>query len=109
MPSSLVGQTIQNTYKQLTHVDGGLSGSESSLLDGDGTEAAIQLGTDNINVSTHNGSDKGLKLQDTLVTASATEINQLDNKTVGGSAPTDITSNNGTSTLTNKTIDGGTY
>ena len=29
MPSSLVGQTIQNTYKQLTHVDGGLSGSES--------------------------------------------------------------------------------
>ena len=109
MATTLVGQTISSTFKQLTHVDGGLSSSETALLDGDGTEAAVELGTDNINVSTHNGSDKGLKLQDTLVTASATEINQLDNKTVGGSAATDITSNNGTSTLTNTTIDGGTY
>jgi len=109
MPNSLVGQTIQNTYKQLTHVDGGLSGSESALLDGDGTEAAIQLGTDNINVSTHNGSNKGLKLQNTLVTASAAEINQLDNKTVGGSGSADIPTNNGTSEFTNKTIDGGSY
>ena len=109
MATTLVGQTISSTFKQLTHVDGGLGSSETALLDGDGTEAAVELGTDNINVSTHNGSDKGLKLQDTLVTASATEINQLDNKTVGGSAATDITSNNGTSTLTNKTIDGGTY
>ena len=109
MATTLVGQTISSTFKQLTHVDGGLGSSETALLDGDGTEAAVELGTDNINVSTHNGSDKGLKLQDTLVTASATEINQLDNKTVGGSAATDITSNNVTSTLTNKTIDGGTY
>ena len=109
MPSSLVGQTISSTFKQLTHVDGGLSSSETALLDGDGTEAAVELGTDNINVSTHNGSNKGLKLQGSLVTASASEINQLDNKTVGGSGSTDIPTNSGTSEFTNKTIDGGSY
>ena len=109
MATTLVGQTISATFRQITHVDGGLASSESAILDGDGNEAAVKLGTDNINVTTHNGSNKGLKLQNTLVTASAAEINQLDNKTVGGSAGTDITSNNGSSTLTNKTIDGGTY
>ena len=76
---------------------------------GDGTEASIELGTDNINVATHNGSDKGLKLQGTLLTASATELNQLDNKTVGGSGTTDIPTNNGTASFDNKTIDGGSY
>ena len=109
MASTLVGQTISSTFRQITHVDGGLSSSESALLDGDGTEAAIKVGTDNINVSTHNGSNKGLKLQNTLVTASAAEINQLDNKRVGGSGGSDIPTNDGTSSFDNKTIDGGSY
>jgi len=109
MASTLVGQTISSTFRQITHVDGGLASSESALLDGDGTEAAIKVGTDNINVATHNGSNKGLKLQDTLVTASAAEINQLDNKTVGGSGGSDIPTNDGTSSFDNKTIDGGLY
>tara|TARA_R100000781_G_scaffold107108_1_gene71258 strand:- start:2628 stop:2957 length:330 start_codon:yes stop_codon:yes gene_type:complete len=109
MATTLVGQTIGSTFRQITHVDGGLASSESALLDGDGTEAAIKVGTDNINVSTHNGSDKGLKLQNTLVTASAAEINQLDNKTVGGSGGSDIPTNDGTSSFDNKTIDGGSY
>ncbi len=109
MASTLVGQTISSTFRQITHVDGGLSSSESALLDGDGTEAAIKVGTDNINVSTHNGSNKGLKLQNTLVTASAAEINQLDNKTVGGSGGSDIPTNDGTSSFDNKTIDGGSF
>ena len=109
MPNSLVGQSIGTTYKQLTHVDGGLESTDKKLLDGDGTEASIELGTDNINVVTHNGSNKGLKLQGTLLTASATELNQLDNKTVGGSGSTDIPTNNGTASFDNKTIDGGSY
>ena len=109
MATTLVGQTISSTFTQLTHVDGGLGATESALLDGDGTEAAVEVGTDNINVSTHNGSNKGLKLQDTLVTPSAAELNQLKDKTVGGSGTTDIPTNAGTSTLTNKTIDGGAY
>ena len=109
MPNTLVGQSIGTTYKQLTHVDGGLESSDKKLLDGDGTEASIELGTDNINVATHNGSDKGLTLLGTLLTASATELNQLDNKTVGGSGSTDIPTNNGTASFDNKTIDGGSY
>jgi len=109
MADSLVGETIASTYKQLTHVDGGIDGTEKAILDGDGTSASLQLGTDNVNVSTHNSADKGLKLQGTLITASATELNQLDNKTVGGSSTTDITTNANTASLDNKTIDGGTY
>ena len=109
MATSFVGKTIGSTYRQLTHVEGGLESADKKLLDGDGTEASIELGTDNINVATHNGSDKGLKLQGTLLTASATELNQLDNKTVGGSGSTDIPTNNGTASFDNKTIDGGSY
>ena len=109
MATTLVGQTIASTFKQLTHVDGGFGSSETALLDGDGTEAAVQVGTNNFNISTHNGINKGLKLQSTLLTASATEINQLDGQTVGGSASTDISTNSSTSSLDNKTIDGGTF
>jgi len=109
MATTLVNQTIAATYKQLTHVDGGFSSAESKLLDGDGTEAAVEVGTDNINISTHNGVNKGLKLQDTLVRSSGAELNQLKDKTVGGSGATDITTNAGTSTFSNKTIDGGTF
>jgi hypothetical protein len=69
----------------------------------------VHVGTNNLNISTHNGINKGLKLQSTLLTASATEINQLDGQTVGGSASTDISTNSSTSSLDNKTIDGGTF
>jgi hypothetical protein len=109
MATTLVGQTISSTFRQLTHVNGGFGSSETVLLDGDGTEAAVQVGTNNLNISTHNGINKGLKLQSTLLTASATEINQLDGQTVGGSASTDISTNSSTSSLDNKTIDGGTF
>ena len=109
MANSLVGETIASTYKQLTHVDGGITNTEKAILDGDGTSASLQLGTDNVNISTHNSTDKGLKLQGTLLTASASELNQLDNKTVGGNNSTDITTNANTAQLTNKTIDGGSY
>jgi hypothetical protein len=109
MATTLVGQTISSTFRQITHVNGGLGSTETALLDGDGTEAAMQVGTDNLNISTHNGSNKGLKLQNTLVTPSAAELNQLKDKTVGGSGTTDIPTNAGTSAFTNKTIDGGAY
>ena len=109
MANSLVGETIASTYKQLTHVDGGIGSTEKPLLDGDGTQASLEVGTDNVDISTHNGTNKGLKLQNTLLTASATELNQLDDKTVGGSNTTDITTNANTASLTNKTIEGGSY
>ena len=43
------------------------------------------------------------------VTATASEINQLDNKTVGGSNNDDIVDVGSSQSLTNKTLEGGTY
>ena len=109
MATTLVGQTISSTFKQLTHVDGGVGASESALLDGDGTESALQIGTDNIKIATHDGSTKGLKLNTTLITASGTELNQLDGILVGGTDADDIVDVATAQSLNNKTIDGGTY
>ena len=43
------------------------------------------------------------------VTATASEINQLDDKTVGGSNNDDIVDVGSSQSLTNKTLEGGTY
>jgi len=43
------------------------------------------------------------------VTASASEINQLDDKTVGGSNSDDIVDVSSSQSLSNKTLEGGTY
>jgi hypothetical protein len=107
---SLVGQSQGNTYRQLLHVPGGVpSGSEESIHDGDGTEVGMKVGSDNINISSHNGINKGLKLQNTLVTSSGSELNQLKDREVGGNESGDIATNASTSTFSNKTIDGGTF
>ena len=109
MATTLVGQTISSTFRQITHVDGGIGATETTVLDGDGTESALQIGTDNIKISTHDGSTKGLKLNTTLITASGTELNQLDGIVVGGTDSDDIVDIATTQSLNNKTIDGGTY
>jgi hypothetical protein len=43
------------------------------------------------------------------VTATASEINQLDDKTVGGSNNDDIVDVSSSQSLINKTLDGGTF
>ena len=43
------------------------------------------------------------------LTASASEINQLDDKTVGGSNNDDIVDVASSQSLSNKTLEGGTY
>ena len=43
------------------------------------------------------------------VTASASELNQLDDKTVGGTNSDDIVDIASSQTLSNKTLEGGTY
>ena len=43
------------------------------------------------------------------VTATATEINQLDDKTVGGTNNDDIVDISSSQSLSNKTLEGGTY
>ena len=67
MATSLVGQSIGSTYRQLAHVDGGVDGTEKPLLDGDGTQTPLELSTDNVDISTHNGTNKGLKITKQLV------------------------------------------
>ena len=47
----------------------------------------------------------GLQINSTAVSATATELNQLDGVTVGGTSAGDITTIDGTQTLTNKSID----
>ena len=47
----------------------------------------------------------GLQINSTAVSATATELNQLDGVTVGGTSAGDIATINGTQTLTNKSID----
>lgn len=47
----------------------------------------------------------GLQINSTTVSATATELNQLDGVTVGGTSAGDIATINGTQTLTNKSID----
>jgi hypothetical protein len=43
------------------------------------------------------------------LTATATEINQLDDKTVGGTQSDDIVDISSSQSLSNKTLEGGTY
>jgi len=43
------------------------------------------------------------------VTATATELNQLDDKTVGGTNSDDIVDVSSSQSLSNKTLEGGTY
>ena len=109
MADSLTNQAISSTYQQLLHLPDGCTASDQSVRDGDGTATALKISNSSVDVSTHDGSSNGLKLNNTLLTATASELNQLDEKTVGGGSSADIPTNSSTATFTNKTIDGGTY
>tara|TARA_Y100000004_G_C8640187_1_gene296676 strand:- start:104 stop:445 length:342 start_codon:yes stop_codon:yes gene_type:complete len=102
------------TYKDLLTVyDGddneGLEPDLKKVNDGEGVNSCLELSTTKINVSTHNGSNSGLMLNNALVTSQASEINQLDGVTFGGTNNTDVITVSGSQTLNNKTIDGGTF
>jgi len=57
--------------------------------------------------------DSGVTENDLLklnsVTATAAELNQLDDKTVGGTNSDDIVDVSSSQSLSNKTLDGGTF
>lgn len=107
MPKSLVGQSQGNTYRQFLHVDGGVPDStESFIYDGDGTETSVKIGEDSLDISTHNGSNKGLKLNATLLTADATDLNQLDERQIGQTGDNNVPTNSMLETIT---IDGGSF
>ncbi len=102
------------TYKDLLTVyDGddneGLETDLKQVNDGEGVNSCIQISTTKLNIATHNGSNSGLMLNNSLITSSAPEINQLDGVTIGGTSSGDVITVTGSQTLNNKTIDGGTF
>ena len=114
MPT-LENATPGTTFKDMLNVyDGDLNeGLETSLKtvqDGEGVSSALQLSTTVLNVSTHNGSNQGLALNGTTVTATGTELNHVcDGRTVGGGGATDIVDTQSSQSVDNKTIDGGGF
>ena len=104
-----------STFKDVLTVNStldneGLEETLKTVMDGEGVASSIQLSNDDINISTHDEATKGLKLNGSLVTSSATEINNLDGKAFGGTSTNDVILNSSLQTqLTDKSIDGGTF
>lgn len=104
--TDLSNVSIADGFKQLIHIgntDGVDSTTGRTLYDGDGTATDLELSGSSVNVKSQ------LKIQGSGITATATELNQLDDREVGGTNTDDIVEVGATQTLTNKTIDGGTF
>jgi len=104
--TDLSNLSVANGYKQLIHVgdsDGIHSSTVRGIYDGDGTATDLELSGNSVNVKTQ------LKISGSGITATANELNQLDDKTVGGTNSDDIVDVGTVQELTNKTIDGGTF
>ena len=48
MATNLTNNKINITYKQLLHVDGGITGTPKIVYDGDGTASALKVGQDSV-------------------------------------------------------------
>lgn len=103
MSKTLVNKTRGSTFRQLLHVSEGVDSTEKQINDGDGTDLPVKVSTGALNVTGQ------LKLGNTAISATASEINQLDDKVVGGSESDDIVDIGTSQSLDNKTIDGGGY
>jgi len=86
----------------------GLETNLKRVVDGEGVQSSMELSSDDLNIITHDGS-KGLKLNSSLVTASAIKINQLTSSTFGGASSGDVVTVGDSQSLANKTIDGGGF
>lgn len=104
--TDLSNVAIADGFKQLIHIgdtDGVHSSTARALYDGDGTATDLELSGNSVNVKTQ------LKIAGSGITATATELNQLDDREVGGTNSDDIVEVGASQTLNNKTIDGGTF
>jgi len=117
--TDLTNVQVSDGYKQLLIVgdsDGIDATTGRTLYDGDGTATDLEVAGNHINVKTKLKL-AGVALDATAselnafsgLTATSSELNQLDDVEVGGSNADDIISVGATQTLTNKTIDGGTF
>ena len=81
--ADLTNKSPATTYKDLLTVNVSSSDNEGlettlkRVSDGEGVASAIELSSNDINISTHNASSTGLKLGGTLVTSGATNLNAI--------------------------------
>jgi hypothetical protein len=96
---------VAEGFKQLIHVgdSDGIGSAKKTLYDGDGTASDLELASSSVNIKTQ------LQISGSGITATANELNQLDDKTVGGTNSDDIVDISTVQSLINKTIDGGTF
>jgi hypothetical protein len=96
--ADLTNKSPATTYKDLLTVNVSSSDNEGlettlkRVSDGEGVASAIELSSNDINISTHNASSTGLKLGGTLVTSSAANLNAISAIT---SLDTDLSSVSG--------------
>jgi len=95
--ADLTNKSPATTYKDLLTVNvstdnEGLETTLKRVSDGEGVASAIELSSNDINISTHNASSTGLKLGGTLVTSSAANLNAISAIT---SLDTDLSSVSG--------------
>ena len=95
--ADLTNKSPATTYKDLLTVNvstdnEGLESTLKRVSDGEGVASAIELSSNDINISTHNASSTGLKLGGTLVTSSAANLNAISAIT---SLDTDLSSVSG--------------
>ena len=96
--ADLTNKSPATTYKDLLTVNVSSSDNEGlettlkRVSDGEGVASAIELSSNDINISTHNASSTGLKLGGTLVTSSAANLNAISSIT---SLDTDLSSVSG--------------
>lgn len=65
MPTNLTGSTINSTYDQLLHIDGGPVASEQTVYSGAGVATALKLGTVSASVDNIQFSDNTISTLDT--------------------------------------------
>ena len=78
--ATLTGKTIASTYKDLLQVsnsNSGIDGTKRAVSDGEATASPLELSSSAVNISS------GFELGGSEVTASATELNVLDDVTAG--------------------------
>ena len=118
--TDLSNLAVADGYTQLIHVgdsDGIDASTGRTLYDGDGTATDLEVAGNHVNVKTSfkiggdalTATPTAINTIASGLTATAQELNQLDDVEVGGTNSDDIVDVATNQNLSNKTIDGGTF
>ena len=78
--ATLTGKKISESYKDLLQVsnsNAGVDGTLRDIEDGEGTSSVLQISSSSINIK----NDGALQINETAITATASELNILDGVT----------------------------